>query len=76
MNKTVVDSDTEKRLVVTMGDGLGWVHGVGEGDKQAQIFNHNIHWSLGWKCNMENITSGSVTSFFFSCKRSHIFIIE
>lgn len=42
MNETTINSGTKKWLVVTTGEGLGWVDETREGDEDAQSLNHNI----------------------------------
>lgn len=47
MNKTEINSDTEKELMVTMGKGLGQVGEISDGDKEAQNLNYKINYSQG-----------------------------
>lgn len=47
MNKAEIDSDPEKRLVVTMGQVLRWGDEIGEADEEAQNLSYDINQPQG-----------------------------
>lgn len=46
-NKTEINLQTEKRLVVTKGERMGWVGIIGEGNKDVYNLNYYINYTWG-----------------------------
>ena len=54
--------NTDNGLLVTIGEVVGGMAKISEGDKKVQTSNYKISWPQEWKYNIDNIANNTVTS--------------